>query len=76
MSNLNWWLMALAFLLGLLVTLAVMIRRVQREVPVYAAAKSGGLAANLKAPDVDLKKPKRPTSMWTSRRRPMSPTLM
>ena len=31
--DLNWWLMALAFLLGLLLTFAMMIRRVTREVP-------------------------------------------
>lgn len=34
MHDVNWWLMALAFLLGLLLTLAMMIRRVTREVPV------------------------------------------
>ncbi len=34
MPDLNWWLMALAFLLGLLLTFAMMIRRVTREVPV------------------------------------------
>lgn len=34
MEDLNWWLMALAFVLGLLLTLAMMIRRVTREVPV------------------------------------------
>jgi|694.fasta_scaffold15896_7 hypothetical protein len=33
MPDLNWWLMALAFLLGLLLTFAMMIRRVTREVP-------------------------------------------
>jgi uncharacterized membrane protein ArfC len=33
MPELNWWLMALAFLLGLLLTFAMMIRRVTREVP-------------------------------------------
>lgn len=34
MHDVNWWLMALAFLLGLLLTLAMMIRRVTREVPI------------------------------------------
>jgi hypothetical protein len=37
MNNVNWWLMALAFLLGLLLTFATMIRRVQREVPIHRA---------------------------------------
>ncbi len=37
MPELNWWLMALAFLLGLLLTFAMMIRRVTREVPVDRA---------------------------------------
>ena len=33
MHNVNWWLMTLAFLLGLLLTLVMMIRKVTREVP-------------------------------------------
>ena len=37
MQNPNWWLMALAFLLGLILTLFLLIRRVKREVPVYAS---------------------------------------
>ncbi len=37
----NWWLMALAFALGLLLTGSFLIRRVTREVPVY---ESGGAA--------------------------------
>ena len=34
MEDVNWWLMVLSFLLGLLLTFALMIRRVTREVPV------------------------------------------
>ncbi|MCW1957762.1 MAG: hypothetical protein KIH64_004295 [Mycobacterium sp.] len=41
MHNVNWWLMALAFLLGLLLTLAMMIRRVTREVPVVHTVSAG-----------------------------------
>jgi len=41
MNDVNWWLMALAFVLGLLLTLAFMIRRVTREVPIYAALGRG-----------------------------------
>src|SRR6478752_603432 len=37
----NWWLMALAFVLGMLFTVAFMIRRVTRDVPVYAALGRG-----------------------------------
>jgi uncharacterized membrane protein ArfC len=37
MRDLNGWLMALCFLLGLLLTLAMMVRRVTREVPVTPA---------------------------------------
>ncbi|WP_441958271.1 channel accessory protein ArfC, sunset domain variant [Mycolicibacterium houstonense] len=37
MSDVNWWLMALAFVLGLVLTLALTLRRVKREVPVYGA---------------------------------------
>ena len=40
MSYVNCWLLALAFVLGLVLTLAFMIRRVKREVPVYGAGKS------------------------------------
>ena len=39
MHNANWWMMALSFVLGLLLTLALMIRRVTREVPVSNASK-------------------------------------
>jgi uncharacterized membrane protein ArfC len=31
----NWWLMAVAFLLGVALTLAMTVRWVRREVPVY-----------------------------------------
>ena len=46
MNDVNWWLMALAFVLGLALTLAFMVRRVVREVPVYGAAGASA-AANL-----------------------------
>ena len=45
MQNVNWWLMALAFALGLVLTLALMIRRVKREVPEYATLAAGASAA-------------------------------
>lgn len=38
MHSANWWMMALSFVLGLLLTLALMVRRVTREVPVSRAA--------------------------------------
>ncbi|BBZ02840.1 hypothetical protein MCHIJ_22770 [Mycolicibacterium chitae] len=41
MSDVNWWLMVLAFALGLLLTFAFMIRRVTREVPVYGPLGRG-----------------------------------
>ena len=38
MSDVNWWwLMGLSFLLGLLLTFALTVRRVKREVPIYVA---------------------------------------
>jgi uncharacterized membrane protein ArfC len=45
MHNVNGWLMALAFLLGLVLTLFLLIRRVKREVPEHAtlAAGAGGV---------------------------------
>ena len=41
MNDVNWWLMVLSFVLGLILTLAFMIRRVTREVPIYAALGRG-----------------------------------
>ena len=55
MNDVNWWLMALAFVLGLVLTLALTLRRVKREVPVYGAlgrrpdaSSTGGTAAAAK----------------------------
>ena len=45
MHNVNWWLMALAFLLGLVLTLFLLIRRVKREVPEYATLGGAGAGA-------------------------------
>ncbi|WP_123023641.1 channel accessory protein ArfC, sunset domain variant [Mycolicibacterium stellerae] len=45
MQNVNGWLMALAFLLGLALTLVLVIRRVSHEVPEYATAGVGAAAA-------------------------------
>ncbi len=53
MHDVNWWLMTLAFLIGLVLTLALMIRRVTREVPVThvvsAAVTAAGAAAGAAA---------------------------
>ncbi len=46
MHDLNWWLMGLAFLLGLLLTLAMMIRRVTREVPIVHTVSAGAAKPN------------------------------
>jgi uncharacterized membrane protein ArfC len=43
MDHVNWWLIGLAFVLGLLLTCALTIRRVTREVPV--SSSTGGVAA-------------------------------
>jgi hypothetical protein len=54
MHDVNWWLMTLAFLLGLLLTLALTIRKVTREVPV-SHTLSAGLGVkkpHLDAPDL------------------------
>lgn len=45
MHNVNGWLMALAFVLGLVLTLALQIRRVKREVPEHATLAAGAGAA-------------------------------
>jgi len=38
MGPVDYWLLGLAFLLGLLLTLALTVRRVKREVPVRSSA--------------------------------------
>jgi hypothetical protein len=38
MSDINWWLMVFSFVSGLTVTLALMVRRAKREVPVHGGA--------------------------------------
>ena len=47
MHDVNWWLMALAFVIGLVLTFALMIRKVTREVPIThtVSAAVGGAAA-------------------------------
>ena len=61
MDTVNWCLMAVAFALGLVLTLAFMVGRVKREVPVNASGGGGAASAGLadtktKAakPDVDV----------------------
>lgn len=56
MHDVNWWLMTLAFLLGLLLTLALTIRKVTREVPVARTVAAGVAKPVLDKPKVD--KPK------------------
>jgi hypothetical protein len=47
MHDVNWWLLALAFLLGLVLTLAFLLRRVKREVPEYGTGSgSAGLTGS------------------------------
>lgn len=41
----NWWLMVLAFVLGLALTFALMIRRVKREVPVGSSVATPAATA-------------------------------
>jgi hypothetical protein len=52
MHDVNWWLMALAFVLGLLLTFLLMIGRVTREVPVTHAVSAGLGVKGPKAPDL------------------------
>ena len=54
MHDVNWWLMALSFFFGLLLTVVFMIRRVTREVPIYAALGRGP-KVDVKRPDVEVK---------------------
>jgi uncharacterized membrane protein ArfC len=56
MHDVNWWLMALSFVLGLVITLLFMIRRVTREVPIYAALGRGP-KVDVRKPDVEVRKP-------------------
>jgi uncharacterized membrane protein ArfC len=58
MHDVNCWLLGLAFLLGLVITLAFLLRRVKREGPEHGsssdAARMTGSAAGVKAPKVDV----------------------
>lgn len=56
MHDVHWWLMALSFLLGLVLTFLFMIRRVTREVPIYAALGRGP-KVEVKKPVAEVKKP-------------------
>ena len=57
MHDVNWWLMALAFLARTCCSrFAFMIRRVTREVPIYAALGRGP-KVEVKKPDVEVRKP-------------------
>jgi uncharacterized membrane protein ArfC len=46
MNTVNWWLMVLAFALGLLLTFVTTVRRVQREVPISRAAGGAGASGD------------------------------
>jgi len=50
MHDVNWWLMIMAFVLGLLLTFAMMIRRVTREVPVNHSVSAGLRGAEVAKP--------------------------
>lgn len=52
MHDVNWWLMTLAFLLGLLLTLALTIRKVTREVPVARTVSAALAKPHLDKPDL------------------------
>jgi uncharacterized membrane protein ArfC len=43
MDDANWWLIGLAFVLGLLLTFVLTIRRVKREVPVSSSTRTAAV---------------------------------
>jgi uncharacterized membrane protein ArfC len=51
MDYVNWWLIGLAFVLGLLLTFVLTIRRVKREVPVRSSTGAAGGAAGAAGDD-------------------------
>ena len=53
MHDVNWWLMTMAFVLGLLLTFAMMIRRVTREVPVNHSVSAGVRGAEVAKPRLE-----------------------
>ena len=63
MKDVNWWLMVLAFLLGLLLTFGMMIRRVIREVPVNRSVTAAVGAAGGKIESLLEKEPYGPGSV-------------
>jgi hypothetical protein len=70
MSNVTCWLMTLSFVLGLLLTFALMVRRVKRQIPIYAALGAG---AGVKAPRVST--PGAPTAKLPHLSGPDAPTM-
>jgi uncharacterized membrane protein ArfC len=50
MGHTNHWLLALSFVMGLILTLALVIRRVDREVPVHSSGVAAAGAAVAEAP--------------------------
>ncbi|WP_243841484.1 hypothetical protein [Mycobacterium sp. DL592] len=54
MHDVNWWLMALAFALGLILTLVLVIGRVTREVPVKHSVSAAIGASGLKGAGADV----------------------
>ena len=57
MDTVNWCLMAVAFALGLVLTLAFIVRQVKREVPVNASGGGGAATAGLADTKTEAAKP-------------------
>jgi uncharacterized membrane protein ArfC len=57
-KDVNWWLMALAFVLGLALTVAFTVRRVKREVPVTHRVTPAASATSRAGPDLDGRGPR------------------
>jgi uncharacterized membrane protein ArfC len=53
MGQVNFWLVGLAFVLGLLLTFALTIRRVEREVPVRSSATAAAGTSEARAAGAD-----------------------
>lgn len=53
MFDVHWWLMALAFVLGLALTFALMVRRVKRDVPLGAASAVEAASSAVGTPDTE-----------------------
>jgi hypothetical protein len=67
MDHVNWWLIGLAFVFGLVLTLVLTIRRVKREVPVNSSTAAAAGAAEPETAKIETAKMRTPDETATTK---------